>query len=274
MNLNRKYPFFSVVIYTLSIFFHVSHVKGQGYVFYGGSSDGHSMAGFDTLYYGVSSGGSGDGISSFDFFNNSTQNYQGAGGDGASTNEFIQNIAGFYSGGVSDGFGSSQIITIVDKGFAGGGSDGSVSSQFLSNAVFSFSGGSSDGHSLAKFGHTIMWNGSIGTGWNVSDNWDGGVIPSFCNPVIIPSEVPNFPQVNAGTFKIGHFKADAYYQCEKIKINFGAQLTTRLNCFVLNYGTIIIHGNYFVKNPSPTAFQNLSDGAIFVMSTGNMIVKE
>jgi hypothetical protein len=91
---------------------------------------------------------------------------------------------------------------------------------------------------------------------------------------VILAGVPNFPAVNAGLLRIGYYTNEGNYRCQRIKINFGAQMLTKPNCTVVNYDLVFIQGKLFIINPAANAFSNLSEGIIRLKPSAELIVKE
>jgi hypothetical protein len=228
-------------------------LTAQDEAFRGGVGDGFSIDTFNAIFLDFTKGSLGDGFSKIE----------------------IQNLfSDFTRGGNSDGFSVINIGDDFNLMYTGGDSDGftAVTTQNEFNPMYT--GGDSDGFAYDKYGHIIYWTGDIGTGWNVAGNWANGIIPNYCNPVVIPSAVPNFPAVNAGLLRIGYYKDEGDYRCQRIKINANAEMTTRVNCFVENYDLISNRGILYVKNPAPDAFKNLGAGIILVKPNGEIIMKE
>ena len=228
-------------------------------------------------------GGTGDGFTSSDTIVTFNNMYKGDSSDGFAHAELIIEFVDFSKGGLSDGYTSAISENQLSQFSYGGISDGFAGKHLMSDLINFTKGGLADGHAFNTsqnsisifskggeddgfayeiFGHTIYWTGAIGTGWNVEGNWANNIIPQYYNPVIIPPDVPNFPKVNAGILRIGHFENDGDYTCEKIKIESGAELTARLNCFVENYSTINNFGTIYVRNQAFNAFQNLEGGVL------------
>ena len=264
-----KYQF---VIFTSFFLFYLGQVTAQDEPFKGGFGDGFAIDTASQEFLDITIGGVGDGFS-----NSSVENFfsdftKGDVGDGFSTNSFTNNFADFCYGGIGDGYTSKELNLEFLDFTSGGDADGfSLSSSATNDFNEVFKGGDSDGYAYDKYGHIIFWTGNEGTGWNVAGNWENGIIPNYCNPVVIPAGVPNFPAVNAGLLRIGYYKD---YRCQRIKINTGAEMLTRVNCFVENYDLIFIRGKLFVKNPAANAFSNLGSGIIQLKPSAEMIVKE
>lgn len=202
--------------------------------------------------------------------------YKGGSGDGSDVVTLVSNEFSF-KGGNSDGHAVSILIQ-EPYAFRGGPADGAdftyVERQNVSTKggsgdghgmvklmpePFAFRGGPSDGYSSTMFCPVIQWTGAIGSGWNVAANWDINQVPCNCNKVVIPSGVSIFPAVNEGLFKVGYWMDDGDYNCEALRIEPGAQLTTRVNNFIENYGQIIIRGTLEIRNSDPDAFKNYSE---------------
>jgi M6 family metalloprotease-like protein/uncharacterized repeat protein (TIGR02543 family) len=70
--------------------------------------------------------------------------------------------------------------------------DGSTSGIFVSNISTAGTGCTVGFTSMGP-----MWNGSVSSDWNNASNWTTGRVPNQNDSVIIPSGVPNWPNVNA-----------------------------------------------------------------------------
>ena len=70
------------------------------------------------------------------------------------------------------------------------------------------------------YGQTATWNGSEGTSWTKSGNWDSGVMPSFITPrnVSIPAGLSTYPVISSTAIFNGN-----------LTISSGASLTLNLN---------------------------------------------
>jgi hypothetical protein len=135
-----------------------------------------------------------------------------------------------------------------------------------------YRGSDSDGFAFKNIYKKYYWTGTVGTGWNVTDNWSTNQIPSLRHSVIIPAGVPNYPAVNAGLLTIGKDPLDeSSYRCANILVQSDASMTTRVNCFVKLYGVIKINGTLYVKNPAPNSFKLIDTGLLRV-SSGQVII--
>jgi hypothetical protein len=242
--------------------------------FKGGSGDGFSIDTFNQLFLDFTVGAIGDGFTSFSLINDFSNYSKGGIGDGFSSTSLLDDFADYCYGGIGDGFSASELnIEFLDF-TSGGNSDGFSYAFAQDDYNHMFSGGSADGFAYDKYGHIIHWTGTIGTGWNVAGNWENEIIPTFCNPVVIPAGVPNFPAVNSGILRIGYYKDEGDYRCQRIKINTNAEMTTRVNCFVENYDLMFIRGTLFVKNPASNAFTNSGEGLVLLKPNASVIFKE
>ena len=267
-----KYQFILVII--LFFVLRAGLLTAQDAAYKGGIGDGFTMDTVNVEFLNFTKGSNGDGYTSiavYDTFYNYTM---GGSGDGFSTIDIQNQFLDFSRGGNSDGFSYVYIEDNFNLMYTGGNSDGFsiISTQDDFNQMYK--GGESDGFAYDKYGHIVLWTGNIGTGWNVAGNWENEIIPNYCNPVIIPSGVPNFPAVNSGQLRIGYYTDEGDYRCQRIKIDNGAEMTTRVNCFVENYDLIINRGKLFVKNPASDAFRNLNGGIINLKPNAELIFKE
>lgn len=184
-------------------------------------------------------GGDGDGFS-FDLINTDPQHYHGNYNDGFAMGLFLDIGNTLYHGNIADGF-----ATLDHDG---------------SNTMYQ--GDSLDGFALGNLYQTYIWTGTNGSGWLVNDNWNHNQPPGIRHSVIIPAGVPHWPAVNAGIFAIGKNPNEGAYTCGQLLVKNNAQITTRINCFVENYGRLIIRGSFYAKNQSPNAFHNFSGSSL------------
>ncbi|MDF1695655.1 MAG: hypothetical protein P1U56_07495 [Saprospiraceae bacterium] len=219
-------------------------------------------------------GGSGDGYSLSEYVNTTSFVYVGGQGDGFSYSSRIDLFNDSYKGGEGDGFTSNFSTNNFFDFTKGGQGDGNATAEYYLTFIDTYKGGVSDGFGFGKHGHTVYWTGLVGTGWNVEGNWENNIIPEYCNPVVIPANVPNFPFVNSGVFRIGYHTNVGDYMCEKLKVDLGAEITTRVNCTVENYNTIVVLGKFFARNSSSGAFINSTNGVMQIKSAGAMIFKQ
>ena len=153
--------------------------------------------------------------------------------------------------------------------FNGGSGDG-YSSSSKSAQISISAGGYDDGYADAFFYTDFIWTGTVGTGWNVPSNWNNNVIPTIRSKVIIPSDVPNFPFVNAGLLSIGEIKNPSTYFCRGVEIASGAEMTLRINATLENYSNLTIDGSLFILYSSNAAVKNLENGVIKIQEGGQM----
>ena len=178
----------------------------------GGIGDGFSTDSTNQEFLDFSVGGFGDGFTNSDVDIVFNDFVKGGFGDGFTTSSFTNNFADFCYGGNGDGFTNDELNTAFFDFSSGGNSDGfSFASSSTNDFNDMYKGGDSDGFAYDKYGHIIFWTGDLGTNWNVAGNWENGIIPSYCNPVVIPSAVPNFPAVNAGLLRIGYYTNEGDY---------------------------------------------------------------
>jgi len=252
----------------------ITSLVAQDEPFRGGFGDGFSLDTLSEDFLDFTKGSVGDGYTSITLSSVFNDYSIGGIGDGFSKIESQNLFLDFTKGGESDGFSTLLFEDDFNSMYSGGVADGFSYVSTLDDFNSMYSGGSADGFAYDKYGHIIFWTGNVGTSWNVADNWENGFIPSYCNPVVIPSGVPNFPAVNAGLLRIGYYKDKGDYKCQRIKIKTGAEMTTRVNCFVENYDLIFNRGKLFVKNPAVDAFKNLGDGIIQLKPNSEIIFKE
>jgi hypothetical protein len=113
-----------------------------------------------------------------------------------------------FKGGNDDGFATKLLskANITDVlAFKGGNNDGftalTLTRTDITDAA-AFKGGIGRGETLFKLvpltcdGNTVTWNGSVNEAWENPDNWNCGIMPNLNSIVIIPSGVPNYPQIN------------------------------------------------------------------------------
>ncbi len=249
-----------------------TQIFAQDDAFKGGSGDGFTYSEYAQGFDIFSKGDTGDGFSFSGFEQSFDLIFMGNSGDGFFYAESNVAFLDITQGGKGDGFEASMAILENNDITRGGSSDGfsHADSDILLSEIYK--GGMDDGFAYGIHGHKLYWTGAVGTGWNVSGNWSGNIVPSYYNPVVIPASVPNFPALNAGVFRIQNKMNDGDFLCQKIKINDGAEITTRVNCFVENFEQILIQGNFFVKNPAAGAFTN--KGAILLDANATLIFKE
>lgn len=217
-------------------------------IFAGGIKDGHHMSSF-TNDINIFAGGNKDG-------------YKGT---------FYQNPISIFSGGFNDGSDADKFSNTIS--IYSGGTDVGHHKADYQNSISIFSGGQKDGYDLGKLIEKYVWTGAIGTGWNIADNWRDLKIPDINSKVIIPSNVPNFPFINAGLMSIGLDPNGGIYLCDKLLVKANAELTFRVNTEVENYGDFNIQGTVFMLNQSVNAFRNLNGGRITIESGGALELK-
>ena len=195
--------------------------------------------------------------------------FQGGISDGFAIGEFNSTLSGPYQGGQNDGFSISNLNSIPVNLFNGGKNDGSTFASVMVGDNFQYHGEYSDGFGLLNHFQLYEWSGSVGSGWNVSGNWNTGQPPSMRHTVVIPSTALNWPGINAGIFVIKKDPTDTgSYFCNELHIEPGAQVLTRINCFIRNYGMINIEGLLRVKNTALDAFINMPEGQIEIINGG------
>ena len=201
--------------------------------------------------YSQYTGGDADGFT-FLLLSQSNGLYDGGGDDGFGVLYFTQEDF-IYNGESKDGFACISLEQ-EDYLYVGGISDG-FTSMVLEGDNTIYQGANRDGFASINMFQKYIWTGTIGTGWNVVGNWSTNQVPTLRHSVIIPNGVPYYPAVNSGLLSIGKDPTDSStYRCNNILIMSGANMTTRVNCFVDVYGTFKIDGTLYVKNPSNNAF--------------------
>jgi len=76
------------------------------------------------------------------------------------------------------------------------------------------------------------WTGNTNTDWNVSSNWNGGIVPAADEDVIIPSGTSNYPELLTPQV------------VKSLTIESGATLTQSGGILTVNGGKTIINGTY------------------------------
>ena len=207
-------------------------------------------------------GGDGDGFSTLTV-EQTDYIFDGDDGDGFAFMSFEQ-TDDIFDGGDADGF-ATMYLEQSDFLFAGGDGDGFSSGKIAGNSTL-YEGGLSDGFAYKNLYQKYIWTGTVGSGWNVTGNWSTNQIPSLRHSVTIPSGVPYYPAVNAGLLAIGKDPLDnSAFRCSNINLQAGANMTTRINCFVEVYGTFRVSGLLFVKNTAPTAFVVKANGELEIL---------
>ena len=249
-------------------------LNAQDIAFKGGNGDGFTVTEIDDEFLDFTKGNDGDGFTFADFTSTESIFTLGGNGDGHTNGEIEQQFLDFSKGGFADGFAIEESINSFNDMYVGDIGDGFTKVETVDGFNDMYVGGQSDGFAYDKYGHMILWTGISSTSWNAAGNWENGIIPSYCNPVVIPAGAPNFPAVNAGLLRIGYYSNEGDYKCQKIIVSAGAVMTTRANCFVENYDLIRISGRFFVKNLANNAISNIGDGVINIKANAQLIVKE
>lgn len=195
--------------------------------------------------------------------------FNGGKGQGYSTIKFLSNTSNVTLKG---GTGSGYVLTSVssmETFYIGGKGQGYAyddvdSSQELINAL----GGQGDGYVMELNYREFVWTGNVGQGWNVAGNWNYSTIPNINRKTIIPADAINWPHLNAGIFSIGSNPLSGAFMSAELWIQQGAQLTTRANNLVRNYGLITIEGLMTVKNDDANTFINNNGAIIKLENTG------
>ena len=245
--------------------------------FTGSSGDAYSLAVLSGDELESSSGSSADAYDMVQWEGNKLSTYTGSLGDGYEEAIYFSSRIGSYYASTGDGYFMANTTTTPLLTFFGSSGDGYHKTQTLNASLLSFTGTHKDGYSkntlfgpplLATSGsqgdgydlgiscRTISWRGLTGTGWNIANNWEDQLIPCHCNPIIIPDQASNFPFVNAGLLRVGGEDDSADFNCKRILVEQGAQLITRVNCFVENFDWIVIRGLMEIRNPTQGSFVN------------------
>ena len=213
-------------------------------------------------------GGTGDGYHSIHKLSSSTF-YSGGFGQGYSQqisnaqNELINAL-----GGPNDGYHTFHLLN-QNIFYTGGLSQGySLQGLNAQNELINALGGPNDGYTMELNYRAFIWTGKVGEGWGNADNWNYFVVPDVTRKTIIPADAINWPFVNAGIFAIGENPAGGAFTTAELFIEKGAQLTTRLNNFVQNYGLITIEGLMTVKNGDANAFINNPGSILSIQDIG------
>jgi|GEM_PF-4317450 len=88
------------------------------------------------------------------------------------------------------------------------------------------------------------WSGATSSDWGTASNWCGSTIPTSTTNVVIPSGVPNFPNVGAGTTAT----------VANLTINSGASVTLSgaSNAILEIYGNLTNNGTFTANTSSVT----------------------
>ena len=260
--------------------------------FSGSYGDGYGMANLSGDYLSFTTGSKGDGYTLNTWSGNSLLAFTGGSADGYTYSLYSASSLLTYRGINSDGYTMSNVSSLQLRAFFASTGDGYHKTRIQSAPLLSFTGTHKDGYSkinllspplLATFGsqgdgydlgmscRTITWRGLTGTGWNIANNWQDQLIPCHCNPIIVPNQATNFPNVNAGLLRVGGEDDSADFNCKRILVEQGAQLITRVNCFVENLDWIVIRGLMEIRNPTQGALINY--GNIDIKGSGTVQFK-
>ena len=207
------------------------------------------------------SGGIGDGYAEVTF--SQTESFTRGGPYDGYGVSLYKNLESFFYGSEGDGYDQALYRT-QESFFNGSEGDGYDVSFYHNNHSF-FIGGTADGYVSDELLYYLKWTGAVGSGWNVASNWKGNKIPNDSTRVLIPASPVIMPAINAGTFLIGP-EPGGNYKCKSLWIQAGADLLTRVNCFVINRSEIIIDGVFRFRNPATNAI--LNEGKIVIKSGG------
>lgn len=149
-----------------------------------------------------------------------------------------------------------------------GGNKAGYNNRVNNNSNTLSKGGNHTGYYNTENIHTYVWDGDIGTGWNVGENWDLNDIPRSRHNVIIPTGLINYPKVNMGLMSVGQVKNESLYYCKNLMIEHEAELTLRVNNSLENYGKIIVLGQLIVLSEASPAIYNGTRGLIQIIDGG------
>jgi hypothetical protein len=108
-----------------------------------------------------------------------------------------------------------------------------------------------DDVSISATGGTYTWDGSTDSNWNEPSNWDVGCVPGPTDNVVIPSGVPNWPNVNGPGY------------ANDLTIQDGAHLDS------LSGASLNIYGDW---TDSGSGFFNGSSGTVIFRGSGAQAV--
>ncbi|MCX5698061.1 MAG: DUF2341 domain-containing protein [Candidatus Omnitrophica bacterium] len=135
---------------------------------------------------------------------------------------------------------SGKIQSISDVNVANNDASGGI--QLVDRGTSALSGATTN-WVLGSTGTTFTWTGAVSTDWNVSGNWDLGIVPSSTDAVIIPSNIISQQALGNDT------------TVKNLTINAGDTLTTGGYALTVNgnlevngtlsagSSTMIVHGN-------------------------------
>jgi hypothetical protein len=213
-------------------------------------------------------GSLGDGYAGITNYSGQIRSYFASTGDGHFMANTTTTLLLSYFASKGDGYHKSQTINTPLLSFTGTHKDGYSKINLLSPPLLATFGSQGDGYDLGMSCRTITWRGLTGTGWNIANNWQDQLIPCHCNPIIVPNQATNFPNVNAGLLRVGGEDDSADFNCKRILVEQGAQLITRVNCFVENLDWIVIRGLMEIRNPTQGALINY--GNIDIKGSGTV----
>lgn len=244
-----------ILLITLSIKLHSQFVGGHG--------SGHA----EEILVSENESNHGSAKSGYNLNTLYADNYYTLGNSksGYGSYTFLENIINTI-GSSNSGYSSNLINS--NALYAIGGASGGYRTAVLNTASFAFKGGESSGYKKTNQIRDFIWTGSIGTGWNIEENWNINAIPRIRNNVIIPAGLVNYPKLNSGLFTIGQNKNEGLYFCKSIFIEEGASITLRVNNFLENYNSIVIDGELQVLSEINPSILNGSHGSIMINTGG------
>ncbi|MDF1697911.1 MAG: hypothetical protein P1U56_18840 [Saprospiraceae bacterium] len=261
------------VLFSFMFFITANTLAQPNYIYEGGNGGGYTLDNSISVNIYFYKGGNGDGFSAIKESAVNAYFYKGGNADGFSSIKSSIVNAYLYEGGNADGFSSIKNTGVNTYLYAGGTHAGYTKAEENYDQVTFYEGDIGQGYDLAEKYEDFIWTGAVGTGWAVDNNWNYSIVPDINRRAIIPDGVPNFPNVNAGIFAIGDNPNNGQFECKSLWIQENAEVITRVNNFIENYGLIRIDGMMTVKNPASNALQNSSSGLIRIRPTGSLTIK-
>ncbi|MEN8251579.1 MAG: cohesin domain-containing protein [Bacteroidota bacterium] len=123
-------------------------------------------------------------------------------------------------------------------------------------AITAVPGYVSDGGSGA-----ITWNGSVSSDWFDGANWDGGVVPTGADDVVVGAGMPNDPTLNLFVVaEVNNFQVDA-----------GVILTLTADGYLSAYGTTLFNGAMIIQSDATGNGGSFIENGIDGASTGSFV---
>jgi len=229
----------------------------------GGDSDGYATS----LWQNTVSVYNGGSKSGYIFKNeiNFESTFTGGLGSGYLTKK-SNPLNGFFRGAAGSGYVRSQGLELT--GYYSGGLNSGYNNSTMTNLLNVFKGATNDGYHSSDNIREIIWTGMIGNDWNVADNWNTLDVPRIRHHVLIPANVPNFPELSNGLFTIGQNKNEGIYFCKSLSVQANAEVTLMPNNYMENYGTLSIYGNLHVQSTINPSILNSNNGIIVIQDGG------